>query len=447
MLTLDTRPHRIQALEQEALEQAELFLSTARNTKTGLEETALVNTANIPANYDIIGTKHKKKVSTFALRATASQILTDANIQTSRGNPHRTRTCGHHLAYNAENITIDLNHDPINSEASISGTQTCGSIWACPVCYQAKAIENAENILKAIQWAEQNNHFAIMVALTASHTRASSLEQSKTIFKNAWKDFNKSYAWKKFKTDNGVSHFIHNVDITYSQANGWHYHKHLLLLVDRSKAQEGEAHIAADRVITKYWLHHLENNGGNADEEHGVFVSDEHQKPTDYIAKTGIVIEDDGKLHFEMTSTNTKDSRNIWTLLKHARNGDQNARRLYLEYVQTMTGDNWIQYGRTGLQEIIEQTELPADQTSTAQRKTSWVIISAYWQYIINKAYAHARVIDIAARTRDIDALRKYLHIIRDEMIEADRLNEWHKSHVPKRGSEMDIRLSEDWQQ
>ncbi len=411
------------------------------------ESTSLVNTANIPV-IGIETTKNtKRKLQKYLLRSVARTLLTDANMLTKAGNKHRTRTCGMHRRKGERNVTIKLNKNPEQSNASIGNTQSCTCLWGCPICYERIAMENAEKILKVIHWAKTNNHFTMMIALTASHKVEMPLEFSERTFKAAWDKFNKSYAWKKFKKDYGVSHFIHNVDITYTLENGWHYHKHLLLILDHDKADVTEAHEKANEILTKLWQHQLKTEGRGASEEHGLYVSDENKSPSDYIAKTGITVDDNGKLQWEMTSNETKDSFNIWSILNAASKGDNHAEKLYLEYVKVMTGKNWMAYGQSGLQKIIEEIELPEPEGDAEQveEQHHWLKFSDYWWDIVKLSNGDARIIDVAAKTRSIDAIRELLETMRIDLIYANKLSDYYEKFIPIENSVADMRIHDDW--
>lgn len=438
--TLSRRQTRARLLENQAVSDAEIFLKSA-------ERAPLVNIANIPSAYKTTGKSHKKNVEKLILRAVARKLLVDANMLTKKGNKHRTRTCGMHKARGADGITIKLNSKRLKSSASIGGTQTCTCLWGCPVCYENIAMEKAQDIYTAIQWANANNHACVMVALTASHSKHMPLVLSKSSFKEAWDTFNGHRRWKKFKKDFGVSHVIHNSDTTHGDLNGWHYHKHVLLLIDKDKTNAQAAHDEINDILTELWLSSLKNNKRDATAEHGLHVSTHAKASSEYLAKIGITVQDDGKLHYEMTSSEDKNSRTIWDILRHARYGDKESEKLYLEYVRAFTGDNWMSFGRSGLQKIIKEfvpEKTDADEKSK-DVKRHWLKFSDYWWDIVKWSEGHARIVDVAAKTRSINDVRALLFLMRWELAKEQKLSEYFLKYAPEKNSIADMRIHEDW--
>lgn len=438
--SLSRRQTRARLLEKQAVLEAKTALKSAAGAP-------LVNIASIPSALDNTGKNHKKNVEKLILRAVARKLLVDANMLTKKGNKHRTRTCGMHRARGADGITVKLNSKRLKSSASIGGTQSCACLWGCPICYENIAMENSQDIYIAIQWAEANNHALMMVGLTASHSKHMPLILSKTSFKEAWDSFNGHRRWKKFKKDFGVSHVIHNKDTTHGEVNGWHFHKHLLLLIDKDVTDIQAAHDEMDAILTELWLSTLKLKGRDATEEHGVHVSTHKNASAEYLSKIGITVKDNGQLHYEMTSSENKDSRTIWDILRHARYGDKESKKLYLEYVRAFTGDNWMSFGRSGLQKIIK--EFVPEKTDADEKpkdtKRHWLKFSEYWWDIVKWSEGHARIVDVAAKTRSITDVRALLFLMRWELAKEQKLSEYFLKYAPEKNSMSDMRIHEDW--
>lgn len=405
----------------------------------------LVNTAIIASASTKIPSAQLKIERQFALLTHAQKILVDANIKNTTGkDSHRTCKCHRRKAHNEDYVTIKLPKDPDNRQARIGNVQTCGSVWSCPVCYEREALNEGLIIQKEIEYAKRNGLEPMMIVLTASHSKNMPLSVSKGSFKSAWDSFNAHRQWKKFKKKYQVRYVIVNNDTTWTPANGWHYHKHLLLFLETDGIDLKEAFLEADSVLTAIWQAQLENNGRSADSEHGLYVGERGKAATDYMAKLGLTVTNDGKLSWEMTSSSTKDSYNIWELLDLSMNSEKWATDLYLEYVHEMTGDNWITHGRgkTNMKKLVEDFEMEGQQQETF---THWIKLSDYWWDILRWSGDYRRILSVAARSRDISDVRETLFELREQLIKDKRLSDYYALFKPEQNSIADIRLHEDW--
>lgn len=384
----------------------------------GEQSSPLGNTANISA-------KNKKRAKKYTLLNFAQKLLTEANVVSKRsGNPHRTRLCHAHRTYNADAITIALTSSDIhNSQASFGGLQTCGSIWACPVCAAREAVKKGEEVLKALELAKRENWQPVMVALTARHNVAMRLEGFKNQFKAAWNMFSSHRRWKMFKKIYGVQHEIVNRELTYGD-NGWHYHMHLLLFLDFG-LMDAAAAANLQEMLEALWMSCLEAKGLDGIPSIAAKVSSHGNVGQNYLTKIGLTIsESNGKLEYEMTSSETKSGKSIWDILRHAYYGDEKSAALYIEFVEAMQDTNFLTFSH-GLKALIEDIELPVQEAKTnAETKEDWAEISPYWWNIVRRSYAMGKLLELAAETRDIAQCRAYLYSLQEELIDADILPE-----------------------
>jgi hypothetical protein len=105
--------------------------------------------------------------------------------------------------------------------------QTCGSIWACPVCSarirhaRAAIIEAA-----AVRWVDGFGGRLGFLTLTLRHALGQSLRSLRRALSAAWRRVTQSRWWRSL----GVFGFFRAVEVT-DGANGWHPHLHVLLLL------------------------------------------------------------------------------------------------------------------------------------------------------------------------------------------------------------------------
>lgn len=404
-------------------QQAQNTNNQAKNARQGapLGNIALFSSASV------LSDKHQTKIKRYKLLAQAQKILIDNNVLSPRsGNPHRTRFCHACRTYNADNIIIKLNNNDINSEASVGNLQTCGSVWSCPVCAAREAVAKGLEVKKALQYANENNLIPIMVTLTASHKIHTPLRDFKARFKSAWNMFSSHRRWRTFKRKYGLKHWIANREVTYG-LNGWHYHMHLLLFMDAVDLKYADESIGLERLLTSLWLDCLAHNALLGTDEYALKVSAHESVGAEYLTKIGLT-EDakTGDLQYEMTASgNKKSGYTIWDILRHASYGDRLSVRLYLEFIEAMFGDSFLSFSK-GFLPLLEDIKLEGDDEEK-QTKKDWLAIAPYWWQIVFRSYSIADLLEVAARTRNIEAVREFLYNLQDDLIEQNKLPDFHK--------------------
>lgn len=110
--------------------------------------------------------------------------------------------------------------------AYLEGLQTCGSIWACPVCSAIIRTRRAQLIEESARaWVEQDGRWLAFLTLTVRHSRGQSLEDTYCGLARAWKLLRQGRWWRGL----GFDGFWRSSEVTYGAANGWHPHLHLLV--------------------------------------------------------------------------------------------------------------------------------------------------------------------------------------------------------------------------
>jgi hypothetical protein len=376
-----------------------------------------------------ISSATEKLAKKSTLLGHAQKLAIAANLVSKRsGKPHRVRFCHAHKAYQADAITLNMKQNGLHQvSASYGGLQTCGSIWACPVCASKIAIEKGQEVLKALQWAKQENKAPVMIALTARHNMGMALADFMAKFKRAWERFSSGRVWRRFKKKYKIVQHIANREVTYGE-NGWHYHMHLLLFLDFAALKESEQ-MTLQAAMEAHWMHCLELEDLEGLPEIALSVSAHGNVGKTYLTKIGITIsEKDGKLEYEMTSSDTKKGRSIWDILRHSYYGDEKSSRLYIEFVEAMQDTNFLTFSH-GFAELLADIELPAANDGSDEQAKAWAEISPYWWTIIRRAGAMGKFLEQAALSWDINHLREYLYSLQDELIDAEILKQYHKKY------------------
>ena len=237
--------------------------------------------------------------------------------------------------------------------ASYGGLQTCGSVWACPVC-AAKISERrrAEVLAAMTAWKAQGNTVN-MLTLTCPHQRSDDL--SELLVKQAkalnyfWKDRQAKTVFYEMGT---VGH-IKATETTHGRLspynNGWHPHYHILLFnspephLMRFKTLLGEQ--MTDWQVRLYlrWANACKLAGlGEPSYQHGLKL-DDGAKADRYISKWGL--ED------EVTKGHTKKAisgETPFDLLRalQADPTDRQAAALFIEFATVFKGKRQLRWSK-----------------------------------------------------------------------------------------------------
>jgi hypothetical protein len=276
----------------------------------------------------------------------------------------------------------------------------------------------------------------VMVAFTAQHNIHTDLFEFKERFKSAWKFFASGRAWSNFKKRYGVVHYIVVREVTYGE-NGWHYHQHVLMFIDPTQFCSKVKSDDIQLELTERWIYACHKNNLVAHSGAGLHVSTHKQASSEYLTKLGLAWTETGDLRHELTNASSKKSINIWDILTRAgldTETDDLGRyeRLYLDYVQALSGDNFMTFSH-GLNDIIDahiekksKESEDAEQQDEKQEMQDWFAISDYWWRIVVWAKAYHEIIRVASETREADRVIEKLYDLRFRLIRQGKLSPDH---------------------
>jgi hypothetical protein len=116
---------------------------------------------------------------------------------------------------------------------SYSGLQTCGSVWACPVCSAKIAERRRAEIITAMAAHKAAGGCMHLLTLTAPHQRSDALVDLLAKQALALKKMFSDKTVRKVFAELGVVGQIRALEVTHGRRsernNGWHPHYHLLL--------------------------------------------------------------------------------------------------------------------------------------------------------------------------------------------------------------------------
>lgn len=235
---------------------------------------------------------------------------------------------------------------------SYSGLQTCGSVWACPVCSAKIAERRRAEIVAAMAAHKASGGCMNLLTLTAPHQRTDQLVDLLKKQALALKKMFADFTVRKVLTEMGVLGQIRALEVTHGRLsefnNGWHPHYHFLMFagsgVDLARFDGPQMKDWAVRLYLR-WAACCESAGlGTPSFAHGLKL-DDGSKAAKYVAKWGL--ED------EMTKGHTKKAISGETPFDFLRSyladaTDKQAGALFKEFAETFKGKRQL-YWSPGL--------------------------------------------------------------------------------------------------
>jgi hypothetical protein len=233
-----------------------------------------------------------------------------------------------------------------------SGLQTCGSVWACPVCSAKISSRRRVEIIAAMAAHKALGGCMNLLTLTAPHQRHDKLDDLLIKQAVALKYFYKDFSVNKVFSEMGLIGQIRALEVTHGRLrasnNGWHPHYHILQFAGLGPDLSPSAPFLMDewasRLYTRWAACCVRAGLGAPSQEHGLKLHDGSAAST-YVAKWGL--ED------EMTKGHTKKANQGETpydLLRAvlANPKDKQARALFAEFADVFKGKRQL-YWSAGL--------------------------------------------------------------------------------------------------
>lgn len=231
---------------------------------------------------------------------------------------------------------------------SYSGLQTCGSVWACPVCSAKIAERRRAEIVAAMAAHKAAGGCMNLLTLTAPHQRVDKLADLLKMQALALKKMFADFTVRKVFAEMGILGQIRALEVTHGRLseinNGWHPHHHILLFagsgVDLARFDGPQLKDWAVRLYLR-WAACCESAGlGTPSFAHGLKL-DDGSKAAKYVAKWGL--ED------EMTKGHTKKAINGETPFDFLRSyltdpTDKQAGALFKEFAETFKGKQQLRW-------------------------------------------------------------------------------------------------------
>ena len=255
-----------------------------------------------------------------------------------------------------------------NLRGGPEGLATCGSANTCLRCAikigaaRARQIELVAAVMKALGFG------CYLVTLTFAHQRDDVLGEIYEAMMDGFTAFRTSRLFRKLTRGGGG--FVRQVEITWSLANGWHPHIHVLVWSKQylsSDLEWGPSEVdRMEHTLWVEWSRQMARSGRHVSEDYDLdLVRADDPAMGRYLAKVGL------ELTMGALKTGRHDSCSTWELATGAMNPDLPAevrarcRALWRDYVNTVAGDKHRRmfdssrglFRQAGVAELDEQAE------------------------------------------------------------------------------------------
>src|SRR5674476_1149438 len=279
----------------------------------------------------------QKRVERFRLQSVARKFLRGSRMD----NCLRVRQGGKQIQ-----VLKSIEHKTTH----FSGLQTCGSVWACPVCAAKIAERRRVEIQAAMAMHQAAGGCVDLLTLTAPHQFTDKIgdllaRQAKAL-NHFWSNREVRSVFEEMRTIGQ----IRALEVTHGRRsprnNGWHPNYHVLLFagagVDLGRVGLVQMMVWEDRLYGS-WAKACKAAGlGAPSPEHGVKL-DDGTKAAKYVSKWGF--ED------EMTKGHTKKAINGETPFDFLRSyladsNDKQAAALFIEFAETFHGKRHLHWSK-----------------------------------------------------------------------------------------------------
>jgi hypothetical protein len=301
--------------------------------------------------------------------------------------------------------------------AQYAGLQTCGSVWACPVCAAKIAERRRVEVLAAMTAHKAAGGCVNLLTLTCPHQFKDDLVELLAKQAKALRLFWSDKVVIGILAEMGTIGQIRAAEVTHGrlspQNNGWHPHYHVLLFqgsgVDLARFDQAQMTDWQVRLYLRWAARCVAAGLGEPSYAHGLKL-DGGNKAAKYMTKWGL--ED------EMTKGHTKKALHGETpfdLLRAvlADPDDKQARALFLEFAQAFKGKRQLHWSR-GLKArfaIQEATDEELSKRIEDRAVLLGLLTVDQWRDVL-KVNGRATVLEIAAASGWAEVL-SFLHFIK----------------------------------
>lgn len=201
--------------------------------------------------------------------------------------------------------------------ADYGRVQTCGSVWACPVCSARILFERTQDVAEAFRRWDETGGRVGMVTLTVRHRKGQALKDVWGLVGKAWARMTSGRPWSRVKERMNLAGWMRATEVTHG-ANGWHVHLHVLVFVEAGTTEADFK--AGTSLLLERWSECVDAMGGYAlvgVQDARLFVNPEASDLA-YFAKAYYGGPDDAALEVTRSDLKTGAGRSPFEILQAA---------------------------------------------------------------------------------------------------------------------------------
>ncbi|PZP19850.1 MAG: hypothetical protein DI607_01385 [Sphingomonas hengshuiensis] len=353
--------------------------------------------------------KEQVSVTRWRLKHKVANLLRDVPAGASVPGVCKCGTAGHQV----EQVSLTLR----GARPGVSGVFYCDSPWLCPTCAPRRAAQRAEKVEEVFDATEARGGSVVFVTLTVHHGRRDALADLKALVSDACRKARQGKGWRLAVERYGIAGVLVGPEVTWSPANGWHFHLHLAvpMLGPMDRAEEG-----GEWIIERYRSYILKAGGRALRKAQDVQVCWRKEDLADYLAK--------GSAAWEVASAGAtkkgKKGLTPWDLAAKAGLGDARSAGLFREYAAAMPGTRSCVVSKALADKLglkpSDDDDAPGVEEAEEDAEVVGTMEPPRWHRVLRRGHA-ADVLSAVAQRRpwpEIDALvGRLLHEDQSEAI------------------------------
>lgn len=240
-----------------------------------------------------------------------------------------------------------------NAGAYVAGVETCGSVWACPICAAKISEGRRRDVRECLEKHVSGGGDVFMSLFTVPHEAHETCRALRRAVAKAWGKMIAGEPWKRAKARFGITGTIRALEVTHGN-HGWHPHIHALVFTRAlSEVEEADLRLwLGDRWATI--IERMTGKAVNLAKGFGFHRAASISEAGDYVAKWGT----DSEIAKASSKVSRKGGRSPWQLLADALDGDHRARMIFREYALAMKNARHLTWSRGLREKYIGTPEL-----------------------------------------------------------------------------------------
>lgn len=306
--------------------------------------------------------------------------------------------------------------------AHFHGVGSCGSVWSCPVCAHRISEQRRLEVMEAMRAHRSAGGICVMITWTFSHGRHDVLSEMLPKMSKALGRAKSRKGYKSACEAVGYKGQIKALEVTHSDANGWHPHTHEIWFLDRKDITKKEIQELKKKLYS-VWSACAEKFGlGKPSLKHGINIQFRDEEGNEaagaYVSKWGY------ELTYSQTKQNGNSSkgRSPWAILGDlAESWNLKDNNLWVEYVEAFQGKRQLFWSK-GLKALYSIDEMSDEEVSDMEYPEKVCDISAEQWAAIMWLKQRPTVLELA-ETRTKEEVLDYLdYLVRENKAEYDRV-------------------------